>query len=122
MSPSELSHSFQRSTSTNTHVPSPYWFKIVPLKIPTSSCDRAAEIITSLLEPEALAKVLGGRTWWTVRAMEGVDAEWIAMKADVRGVPYSEIEKPKKEAAKDPFQGRYIQGMDRLQRVMVRLD
>lgn len=50
---------------------------------------------------------------------EGVEAEWIAMRADVRGVPYSEIEKLKGDAAKDPLQGRYTQGLDRLQRVMV---
>lgn len=43
------------------------------------------------------------------------------MKADVRGVPYEEIEKPKgkEKEDKDPLLGRYSQGLDRLQRVMV---
>lgn len=44
------------------------------------------------------------------------------MRADVRGVPYSEIEKPKSKAADDPLKSTYTQGLDNLQRVMVRVN
>lgn len=44
------------------------------------------------------------------------------MKADVRGVPYESVEKPKGKEEKDPLSGRYSQGMDGLQRVMVGLE
>ena len=106
--------------STNTHIPSPYWFKVVPTTIPLSLCDRAASIITDLLGTEGVLKVLGGRKWWTLRGAEGVEAEWIAMKADVRGVPYDQIKKPIDGEDNDPSLGSCAQAMDQLQRVMVR--
>ena len=105
--------------STNTHVPSPYWFKVVRAAIPLSVCDRAASIIVDLLGPEGVDKVLGGSKWWTVRSAKVIDAEWIAMKADVKGVPYDQIKKPIHGQDKDTPPGEYPRGMDRLHRVMV---
>ena len=105
--------------STNTHVPSPYWFKVVRAAIPLSVCDHAASIIIDLLGPEGVDKVLGGSKWWTVRSAKMIDAEWIAMKADVKGVPYDQIKKPIHRKDKDPPPGEYPRGMDRLHRVMV---
>ncbi|KAF8309400.1 alpha/beta-hydrolase [Clavulina sp. PMI_390] len=107
-------------TFTNTHIPSPYWFKTVPVTIPLSTLTPAARIITSLLGPRETLTLLGGAKWWQVRAIDGVGAEWIAMKADVRGVPYGDIEKEsEKEQERDSLHGRYVQGMDRLNRVML---
>jgi len=106
-------------SSTNTHVPSPYWFKVVRSAIPLSVCDRAATIIIDLLGPEGVDKVLGGSKWWTVRSTKAIDAEWIAMKADVKAVPYDQIKKPIHGKDKDPSPGEYPRGMDRLHRVMV---
>ncbi|KAI0824710.1 alpha/beta-hydrolase [Trametes gibbosa] len=68
-------------TFTNTHVPAPFWCAVVPVEIPLSSCNKAADALIEWFGPEELKYVVGGERWWQIRGMEGLDAEWITEKA-----------------------------------------
>ncbi|EMD40895.1 hypothetical protein CERSUDRAFT_91649 [Gelatoporia subvermispora B] len=65
---------------TNTHVPAPYWASVVPVQIPLSTCNKAADHLIEWFGPEDLKAVVGGEKWWQVRGLDGVDAEWITEK------------------------------------------
>ncbi|KAG8980616.1 hypothetical protein FRB90_007591, partial [Tulasnella sp. 427] len=67
---------------TNTYVPPPYWAECVPVTIPLPCCNKAADILIDWFGPEQIKQVVGGSKWWQVRGLEGVQAEWIAMKRD----------------------------------------
>ncbi|CDO68138.1 hypothetical protein BN946_scf185003.g10 [Trametes cinnabarina] len=66
---------------TNTHVPAPFWCAVVPVKIPLSSCNKAADVLIEWFGPDDLKHVVGGERWWQVRGLEWLDAEWITEKA-----------------------------------------
>ncbi|CAE6479404.1 unnamed protein product, partial [Rhizoctonia solani] len=34
---------------TNTHVPAPFWTTVIPIRIPLSSCNEAADLLITLL-------------------------------------------------------------------------
>ncbi|KAI0650222.1 alpha/beta-hydrolase [Trametes meyenii] len=66
---------------TNTHVPAPFWCAVVPVKIPLSSCNKAADSLIEWFGPDELSRVVGGERWWQIRGLEWIDAEWITEKA-----------------------------------------
>ncbi|KAH9894438.1 alpha/beta-hydrolase [Cubamyces lactineus] len=66
---------------TNTHVPAPFWCAVVPVKIPLSSCNKAADALIEWFGPEELKHVVGGERWWQIRGLEWIDGEWITEKA-----------------------------------------
>ncbi|QRV75945.1 carbohydrate esterase family 10 protein [Ceratobasidium sp. AG-Ba] len=138
--------------ATNTHVPSPFWTTVIPLRIPLSSCNDAADILIKLLretsapsgsdysseEAEAeFKRVVGGERWWQVRGLDGIEAEWVAMKSDWENISKAEKRKEKKKqrhrehAAKrnakhgkhpmeDPLANEeYTEDIDNLTRVML---
>ncbi|KAG2013285.1 endoplasmic reticulum protein [Coprinopsis cinerea AmutBmut pab1-1] len=63
---------------TNTHIPSPYWAATVPVTIPLTTCNEAADVLIDWFGPDDLKHVVGGERWWQVRGLDGVDGEWIA--------------------------------------------
>ncbi|KAI0751533.1 alpha/beta-hydrolase [Daedaleopsis nitida] len=65
---------------TNTHVPAPFWCAVVPVKIPLTTCNQAADALIEWFGPEDLKCVVGGERWWQVRGLEWLDAEWITEK------------------------------------------
>nr|GAT59993.1 lipase/esterase [Mycena chlorophos] len=71
---------------TNTHVPSPYWAAVVPVSIPLSTCNAAADTLIDWFGPKELSAVVGGEKWWQIRGLEGIDAEWITQKHYLQNV------------------------------------
>jgi hypothetical protein len=65
------------SCSANTHIPSPPWAAVSPIRIPLSCCNRAADTLVEWFGPEEIKVVVGGEKWWQVRGMDSVDGEWI---------------------------------------------
>ncbi|KAG9102351.1 hypothetical protein FRC06_002069 [Ceratobasidium sp. 370] len=137
---------------TNTHVPSPFWTTVIPTRIPLSSCNDAADLVIKLLrqtstpsgsnfsDEEADAefkRVVGGERWWQVRGLDGIEAEWVAMKDDWENISKAEKRKERKKqrhrehAAKrntkhgkhpmeDPLANEeYTEDIDNLTRVML---
>ncbi|CAE6480208.1 unnamed protein product [Rhizoctonia solani] len=137
---------------TNTHIPAPFWTTVIPTRIPLSSCNEAADLLITLLrrtstpsgsdytEEEAEAefkRVVGGERWWQVRGLEGVEAEWVAMKKDWEQISKAERRKEKKKQrhrehtikrkskhgkhpAEDPLASEeYTEDIDNLTRVML---
>ncbi|CAE6459076.1 unnamed protein product [Rhizoctonia solani] len=137
---------------TNTHVPAPFWTTVIPIRIPLSSCNEAADLLITLLrqtstpsgsnytEEDAEAefkRVVGGERWWQVRGLDGVEAEWVAMKSDWEKISKAERKKEKKKQrhrehaakrnarhgkhpAEDPFASEeYTEDIDNLTRVML---
>lgn len=70
-------HTENISSSTNTHVPAPYWAAVSPVRIPLSTCNQAADILIDWFGPDELKQVVGGERWWQIRGLDGVDGEWI---------------------------------------------
>ncbi|KAJ1310944.1 hypothetical protein OPQ81_009456 [Rhizoctonia solani] len=137
---------------TNTHIPAPFWTTVIPTRIPLSSCNEAADLLITLLrrtstpsgsdytEEEAEAefkRVVGGERWWQVRGLDGVEAEWVAMKSDWEQISKAERRKEKKKQrhrehatrrkakrgkhpAEDPLASEeYTEDIDNLTRVML---
>ncbi|KAG8703730.1 hypothetical protein FRC09_003979 [Ceratobasidium sp. 395] len=137
---------------TNTHVPSPFWTTVIPTRIPLSSCNDAADLLIKLLrqtstpsgssfsDEEADAefkRVVGGEKWWQVRGLDGIEAEWVAMKSDWESISKAEKKKEKKKqrhrehsAKRNAKQGKhpmedplaneeYTDDIDNLTRVML---
>ena len=67
---------------TNTHVPAQPGTTSLRLLIPIDSCDEAAKLLINYFGDDDLRNLVGGRLWWQVRGLRGVQAEWIAMKQD----------------------------------------
>jgi hypothetical protein len=63
--------------SANTHIPSPFWAAVSPVRIPLRTCNQAADILIEWFGEEDLKFVVGGERWWQVRGLDGIDAEWI---------------------------------------------
>ena len=70
-------------TSTNTHVLAPYWAAVAAIRIPLSSCNRAADLLIDWFGPEDLKTVVGGERWWQVRGLDEIDSEWVAEKENL---------------------------------------
>ncbi|KAH9927178.1 alpha/beta-hydrolase [Epithele typhae] len=66
---------------TNTHVPAPFWCAVIPVKVPLSSCNIAADTLIQWFGPEELKHVVGGERWWQVRGLDFIDAEWVTEKS-----------------------------------------
>ncbi|KAI1786660.1 alpha/beta-hydrolase [Ganoderma leucocontextum] len=97
---------------TNTHVPAPYWVAVVPVKIPLSSCNRAADALIDWFGPEELKRVVGGERWWQIRGLDWIDAEWITEKEFLKDIPVpDDVERTEDE--------KTIQRMEYLDRVML---
>lgn len=88
------------SESTNTHVPAQPRTEALRTLIPLSSCDKAAELIIEYFGEEDLKKFVGGRCWWQVRGLRGIQAEWIAMRKDWRRAEQVEKGHPSDPASK----------------------
>lgn len=67
---------------TNTTTPMPPWGISERTMIPMHSCEQAAEALISYFGPEELYRVVGGPKWWQMRALHGVQAEWISQYTD----------------------------------------
>ncbi|CAL1701139.1 unnamed protein product [Somion occarium] len=79
---------------TNTHVPAPYWAAVPPVRIPMSSCNKAADLIIKWFDPEDLKQIVGGERWWQIRGLDGIDAEWVTEKEyldDTKPPPGNEL-------------------------------
>lgn len=99
-------------SSTNTHVPAPFWCAVAPVKIPLSSCNKAADALIEWFGPEDLKHVVGGERWWQIRGMEWLDGEWVTENAYLQD-GNSEQEKGLTDDEKT------IKRMEHLDRVMV---
>ncbi|KAI0368056.1 alpha/beta-hydrolase [Pilatotrama ljubarskyi] len=97
---------------TNTHVPAPFWCAVVPVKIPLSSCNKAADALIEWFGPDDLKHVVGGERWWQVRGLEWLDGEWITEKAYLK-------ENPSKDGKKLSEEEDTILRMEHLDRVML---
>ncbi|KAI0065802.1 alpha/beta-hydrolase [Artomyces pyxidatus] len=97
---------------TNTHVPAPFWAAVAPVRVPLSSCNRAADLLIDWFGPEDLAKVVGGERWWQVRGLDGIDSEWITERKYLNGDSLGE---DKKGGSYDET----IKKMDKLESVML---
>ncbi|WVQ99705.1 hypothetical protein IAU59_006846 [Kwoniella sp. CBS 9459] len=65
----------------------PPWVAVHRVQVPPHSLNIAADIMIQALGGEEMAyKIAGGTKWWQVRAGHGVEAEWIVMKRDWKGV------------------------------------
>ncbi|KAK0225287.1 Alpha/Beta hydrolase protein [Armillaria fumosa] len=70
---------------SNIQTSSPRRFHVERLIVPMSSCDDAAKyLVQALGGQDATRRVAGGVKWWQARVTNGVDAEWITMKKDLR--------------------------------------
>lgn len=94
-------------------MPAPYWVAVVPVKIPLSSCNRAADSLIDWFGPEELKHVVGGERWWQVRGLDWIDGEWITEKEFLEDTPVpDDVEQAEDE--------KTIHQMESLDRVMVR--
>ncbi|WVF71169.1 hypothetical protein IAT40_005967 [Kwoniella sp. CBS 6097] len=65
----------------------PPWVAVYRVQVPSHSLNIAADFMIKALGGEEMAyKIAGGTKWWQVRAGHGVEAEWIVMKKDWKGV------------------------------------
>jgi hypothetical protein len=64
----------------NTHVPAPPSAAVSTVKIPFTSCNKAADVLIQWFGPNELRHVVGGERWWQVRGMDFLDAEWVTQK------------------------------------------
>ena len=95
-------------------MPAPYWVAVVPIKIPLSSCNRAADVLIDWFGAEELKRVVGGERWWQVRGLDWIDAEWITEKEFLKDIRIPEdIEQTDDE--------KTIHQMESLDKVMVRV-
>lgn len=106
----------QHWSSTNTHVPSPYWAAVAPVLIPLSSCNGAADILIEWFGPEELTQVVGGKKWWQVRGLDGLDAEWVTERKYLAQLKNCPTHRERKLSHREEM----ILRMDDLEPVMVR--
>ncbi|UZJ52784.1 hypothetical protein CBS101457_002104 [Exobasidium rhododendri] len=67
---------------TNTQVPAPVNTTCIRMLIPMRSCNQAAALLIEYFGEKDLKELVGGKLWWQVRGLKGVQGEWIAMKKD----------------------------------------
>ena len=87
---------------------------MVPVQIPLSSCNQAADTLIEWFGPEELKRVVGGERWWQIRGLDGIDAEWIAEKEHLKDCPIPE------DLGHTEDENTILR-MEHLDRVMVRL-
>jgi acetyl esterase/lipase len=69
----------------NAHTPATPWVYMLKTLVPKSCCDDAAVILIKVLGGrESTKRIVGGTRWWQVRGIDGVDAQWLAAKKDLR--------------------------------------
>ena len=87
---------------------------VVPVRIPLSSCNRAADALIEWFGPDELKRVVGGERWWQVRGLEWIDAEWITEKAFLKDILVpDDVHQSDEENT--------IKRMEQLDRVLVRM-
>lgn len=86
---------------TNTHVPAQPGTTSLRLLIPIDSCDESAKLLIKYFGDDDLQQLVGGRLWWQVRGLRGVQAEWIAMKQDWNRATFVEKRMGTKESEKE---------------------
>ncbi|MCO5549650.1 hypothetical protein L7F22_003123 [Adiantum nelumboides] len=86
---------------TNTHVPAQPGTTSLRLLIPIDSCDESAKLLIKYFGDDDLRHLVGGRLWWQVRGLRGVQAEWIAMKQDWNRATLVEKRMGTKESEKE---------------------
>ncbi|KAK0462404.1 Alpha/Beta hydrolase protein [Desarmillaria tabescens] len=80
---------------SNNRTSSPRRFYVERLFVPMSSCDDAAKYLVQALGGEdAARRIVGGVKWWQARAIDGVEAEWITAKKDLREAKKRDKAKP----------------------------
>ncbi|KAK4057569.1 hypothetical protein OIO90_001214 [Microbotryomycetes sp. JL221] len=91
----------------NTFVPSPSWVRVIRVVIPPPILVQAAHLLIETVGEQEMKQVIGGTEWWQRRSHPegGVDAEWISMKKDWRGLDNSS------EADDDPASMEDLQNM-----------
>lgn len=101
-------------SSTNTHIPAPFWTAVVPVMVSFPSCNRAADLLIDWFGPEELKRVVGGERWWQVRGMDGIASEWIT---EGRFLDDAEVAGDGEKLSDDE---ETIKKMEKLETVMVR--
>ncbi|KIY68103.1 alpha/beta-hydrolase [Cylindrobasidium torrendii FP15055 ss-10] len=104
----------------NTRTPAPPSVLVVRVLVPMSTCDEAAKLLIKVLGGEEhTRRVVGGVKWWTVRGVEGVDAQWIATKRD-----WNDAKKRYEEQSDTPDQsdpaanGSYNENLDEMRCIL----
>ncbi|KAL1411376.1 hypothetical protein Q8F55_002332 [Vanrija albida] len=102
---------------SQTRTPAPPWVAVHRCSIPHSTLSQAADYLVAGFGGEEMAyKVAGGVKWWQVRAGQGVEAEWIAMRSEYKEAV--ELDHKKKSAKKsdkdDQDDDEFLPEMDRL--------
>ncbi|KAG9047560.1 hypothetical protein FS837_002023 [Tulasnella sp. UAMH 9824] len=103
---------------TNTYIPPPYWAECVPVTIPLPCCNKAADILIDWFGSEQLKEVVGGEKWWQVRGLEGVQAEWIAMKRDWERLQKSEKMAKRSNQGKGKVNPHFSDRLDNMNKVV----
>ncbi|KIO33836.1 hypothetical protein M407DRAFT_3841 [Tulasnella calospora MUT 4182] len=103
---------------TNTYIPPPYWAECVPVTIPLPCCNKAADVLINWFGPEQLKEVVGGEKWWQVRGLEGVQAEWIAMKRDWDRLQKSEKAAKRSNRGKGKVNPQFSDRLDNMNKVI----
>lgn len=86
---------------TNTHVPAQPGTTSLRLLIPIDSCDDSAKLLIKYFGEDDLRQLVGGRLWWQVRGLRGVQAEWIAMRKDWNRASFVEKRMGTKDSEKE---------------------
>lgn len=104
---------------TNTYVPPPFWAACVSCTVPLACCNKAADILIDWFDPEELRTIVGGERWWQVRGLEGVQAEWVAMKRDWDKLKKTEKRAQRSKQGKGRFSSEFDEHLDELNKVIV---
>lgn len=91
----------------------------MPVTIPLPCCNKAADILIDWFGPEQLKEVVGGEKWWQVRGLEGVQAEWIAMKRDWERLQKSEKMAKRSNQGKGKVNPHFSDRLDNMNKVVV---
>ncbi|TIB71390.1 hypothetical protein E3Q24_02352, partial [Wallemia mellicola] len=103
----------------STYVPPPFWVHNVPVTVPMSICNDAAEhLIKAFGGEEPMRAAVGGTRWWQVRPTAGLPAEWICMKSD-RKLATRHNKLKVREQPKDPLTPQFFQDIEGLPRTIL---
>jgi hypothetical protein len=84
---------------------------VCPILVPLDTCNKAADHLIEWFGPEELQRAVGGERWWQVRYLDGIEAEWIALREHLPPL-VNDPKKSKKESE--------ISLLDNLETVLVR--
>ena len=66
--------------------------------IPLKTCNKAADVLIDWFSnPDELRKIAGGKKWWQVRGLDGVDGEWVTERSFLKNGKAAEAIKKKEE-------------------------